>query len=62
MIRRSPAIVKINEINPRFGMVLLLSALSGYQLNRSRWICSCGTPMSRRLFSTVAIMLGEPHR
>jgi len=37
-IRRSPAIVKMSEISPRFGICLLLSALPGYQLNRSRWI------------------------
>jgi hypothetical protein len=37
-INRRPAIVKINEINPRRGMCVLLSALVGYQLNRSRWI------------------------
>ena len=36
MIRRNPAIVKINEINPRRGIGELLSALLGYQLNRSR--------------------------
>ena len=35
-ISRSPAIVKISEISPRFGIILLLSALLSYQLNRSR--------------------------
>ena len=37
-ISRNPAIEKISVSNPRRGMDAPLSALVGYQLNRSRWI------------------------